>query len=77
MALRKITLKKLEHKAAVKSEVDTLFLDNEDMGSSAGELINTILCEHLTARECKDIVLKVAIRNKGVRKDILYYLNNR
>jgi hypothetical protein len=77
MALRKTTLKKLEHAAAVKREVDTLFEDNNDMGSNAGEVINTILCEHLTARECKAIVLKVAIRNKGTREEILHYLNNR
>ena len=77
MALRKTTLKKLEHAAAVKREVDTLFLDNEDMGSNAGEVINTILCEHLTAKECKAIILKVATRNKNTRNEILHYLNNR
>lgn len=68
MALRKTTLKKLEHAAAVKREVELLFFDNEFVGSAAGEVINTILCEYLTTRECKELVLKVAIRNKGVRE---------
>lgn len=77
MATKKTTLKKLAHEASVKREVDTLFEDNNDMGSNAGEVINTILCEHLTARECKAIVLKVSTNkiksvvevnvNKGAR----------
>lgn len=68
MALRKTTLKRLAHEAAVKKEVDALFADNDkNMGSNAGEAINTILCEYLTAKECRAIVLKVAIRNQGAK----------
>jgi hypothetical protein len=77
MATKKTTLKKLAHESAVKREVDTLFLDNEDMGSNAGEIINTILCEHLTEKECRALVLKVATRKKSTREFILDYLNNR
>lgn len=77
MALRKTTLKRLEHEAIVKGAVETLFIDNEDLRSTAGEIINTILCEHLTTRECKAIILKAALRNKGTREEILHYLNNR
>lgn len=77
MATKKTTLKKLAHEASVKREVDTLFLDNEDMGSNAGEVINTILCEHLTEKECRELVLKVATRKKSTREYILDYLNNR
>lgn len=74
MATKKITLKKLKHISVVKKLVNDLLANNGVIESNAGEVINTILCEYLTERECRSIILKVAIRNKNVRdmiKDVL------